>query len=207
MNNSLAIQDSKIAEIKKSGTSFDKIHAWYLYGSDKIILSHKDQEIRDRWEAAFSLLVNYHSTENAIPVLKTKYEISRAQAYRDIINAKRLFGDITQSSKEADRYILFELSMKTFQLAAKQSPPHIEGMNRAIANMIKLKGLDRDEPDAVRPEDLESHNYYMIVTYNGSPIKLDLNQMDKVPLANKRKFASMLENEIEDVDAVEIMKS
>lgn len=207
MNNNLAIQENKIAEINKSGTTFDKIHAWYLFGQDEIKLSQKDQEIRDRWEAAFSLLVNYHSTENAIPVLKTKYNISRAQAYRDIIYAKKLFGDITQSSKDADRYILYELSMKTFQLAAKQKPPHIEGMNRAIANMIKLKGLDRDEPDAVRPEDLESHNYYMIITYNRNPIKIDLNQMDKVPMANKRKFANMLENEIEDVDAVEIMKS
>lgn len=136
---------------KQKDSSFDKILSYYMDKSKVVRLTPKQELVRLRWEAAFSLLCNYRSAEQAIPLLQEQFKddegnpLSRAQAYRDIRNAKNMFGDINTSSKEGDRYILYELAMKTFQIAAKNHDT--AEMNRSIANMIKIKGLDKDDPD------------------------------------------------------------
>lgn len=129
----------------KYDSKIEKIRAHFL--NDDVPLTKHEEELKERLESAFSLLCNYHSNEQAIPVLKKKFNISQAQAYRDIKNATDIFGDITQTKKEAARYILYELAMKNYQLAASKNPPDLEQMNRAVTNMIKIKGLDRDDID------------------------------------------------------------
>ena len=126
-------------------TTFDKIFAWYVDDTDKLKLTKKQEDLKVRWEAAYDLLCNYHSPQQATPLLMQKFSISKAQAYRDVKNATNLFGDINATRKEGTRHILYEYAMKTFQMAAKNHD--FAEMNRAIANMIKLKGLDKDDPN------------------------------------------------------------
>lgn len=133
-------------------TTFDRIFAHYV---EDVVLTKKESEIKERWEAAWSLLCNYHSSEQAKPIIAKRFDISERQALRDIRNAILLFGDVTKSSKEGYRHILFEYSMKVWQLAAKNN--NIQEMNRAIANMIKIKGLDKEDPDKIDWADLEPH--------------------------------------------------
>ena len=185
------------------GTTIDRIWAWYVFGEDKIALSEAELKIKQRLNETFTLLCNYHSPEQARPLVCQKFGISDAQYYRDVRNAKRLFGEVTETSKEADRYILSELAMRTFQLAAKNHDT--AEMNRAIANIIKIKGLDREEADELTEDDLQSHNYYMVISVDGSPIKLDLNQIDNLPTVNRKKLADILGGEITDVEAEDIM--
>ena len=126
-------------------TTFDKIQSWYIDDTDKIKLSQKHEDIRVRWESAYGLLCNYHSPQDAIPGLDKLDKRSKAQAYRDIKNAHNLFGDIQATSKDGVRSILYEYAMKIFQLATNDK--NITEMNRAMSNLIKLKGLDRDDPE------------------------------------------------------------
>ena len=126
-------------------TTYDKILTWYIDETGKLKLTEKQEDLKSRWEAAYDLLCNYHSPQQATPLLMQQFGLSKAQAYRDVKNATNLFGDINETRKEGIRHILYEYAMKTFQMAAK-SHDYAE-MNRAIANMIKLKGLDKDDPD------------------------------------------------------------
>ncbi|PXX96905.1 hypothetical protein DF185_19895 [Marinifilum breve] len=199
-------KESHIQKVIQEGTSFDKIQASFLYDDDRLVLSHKDQELKERWEAAFSLLCNYHSNEQSLPILMQRFGISRAAAYRDIANAKQLFGDITQSNKEADRYILNELAMKTFRMAVDNHD--VEGMNRAISNMIKLKRLDQNDPaNAIDPSMFEKDEYMIVVNSGGRPVKLDLMKMKDTPEASRKQVLEAAFGPATDVECEEIMNS
>ena len=67
--------------------ALDAIRLHYLNGTD---LTPKHEEIRQRLSAAFALLTNYHSIQQAIPLLKEQYDYSEASAYRDINDAIKL---------------------------------------------------------------------------------------------------------------------
>ncbi len=185
------------------GTTIDRIWAWYVFGEDKIRLTDTEINIKQRLNETFTLLCNYHSPEQARPLVCQKFGISDAQYYRDVQNAKRLFGEVTKTSKDAERYILSELAMRTFQLAAKNHDT--TEMNRAIANIIKIKGLDREEAEELTEEDLQSHNYYMVIPIDGNQVKIDMNQIDNLPAISRKKLADILGGEITDVEAEDIM--
>lgn len=135
---------STIRELAKSESTKDKIFAFYLE-RDQVKLSPKEEEIRERWSACFSLLCQYHSPQQAVGVMQQRFGISEAQAYRDVKNAMELFGDVTASDKQAYRHILFEFAMKIFQLAATKSD--LAEMNKSLNTMVKIRGLDREDPD------------------------------------------------------------
>lgn len=135
---------STIKELGKSDSTKDKIFAFYLE-RDVVKLSPKEEEIRERWSACFSLLCQYHSPQQAVSVMQQRFGISEAQAYRDVKSAMELFGDVNASDKQAYRHILFEFAMKIFQLAATKSD--LAEMNKSLNTMVKIRGLDREDPD------------------------------------------------------------
>lgn len=196
--------EEKLQRVKSEGTTLDRIWAHCVWGEDKMPLSEKELEIKDRLDTAFSLLTTFHSPEQAIPMLRSKYGISVAQAYRDIAAAKRLYGDITESSKEADRYILSEYAMRALQLATKEKD--IKGMNAAIANLVKLKRLDQTDNSILSEDDMQDHTYTMIMPgKNGEPIKIDLIDLEKISKADKQSILSFFANEITDAEVIDIM--
>jgi len=91
MSNTLAISNKD--------THFEKVLPSYLDDS-RIVLSPLEEGMKKRWEAAFSLLLNFKSREQAVKILQQQFGGSLATAYRDINHALALFGDITKSRKE-----------------------------------------------------------------------------------------------------------
>ena len=125
-------------------TTFDKIFAWYMDNTGKLKLTEKQELLKLRWEAAFALLCNYHSPQDCIPLLMDQFDIEQAQVYRDIRNATNLFGDVHGTNKQGVRHILYQYSMKIYQLASTVAD--FQEMNKAIANMIKITGVDKEDP-------------------------------------------------------------
>lgn len=182
---------------KSKDTLLDRLYDSYLDEEGEASLSESDRVKRDQIEAAWSLLVNYHSFEQSVPLLMSRFDLSRATAYRMLNNATKLFGDVTQTSKQGLRHILYEYSMKVFQLAASQRPPDLKQMNTAIKNMAMLKGLHADDTSAFDAELLQAHTYLIQISSAAGkePLTLDTS-----------KIASLPEHEYEEVvDAVEMM--
>lgn len=146
--------------LKHRDTTFDKIYAYYI-NPDKYQLTEKEEEIRKRWSAAFSLQLNYHSPEQCVPVLMQEFSISKAQAYRDVRNATALFGDVNKSDKEGKRYILYEYSMRLMQEAIKKND--LDAWGQAINKMIRLARLDEEDQAQINPEKLESNDYKLVL--------------------------------------------
>ena len=197
-------RDSQTLQKLKNGTTYDRIYAHYIY-PEQVMLTEKEQEQRDRWSFAWTSLLNHRTTGAVVEMLCSEYDISPAQAYRDLKSAKKLFGDVNESTKQAERNFLSELALQTFHKAAQAG--NYNQMNKAIANLIKLKQLDQEDPENYDEENMKSHNYYMVVTVNNQNIKLDFNELDTMTRDNKRKLAEILEKDIDDVEAAEIMES
>lgn len=135
-------------------THFENILASYL-DEKKVTLTPLEEDMKQRWMAAFSLLLNFHSREQAVKVLQGQFpDISQATAYRDINRALALFGDVTKSQKEGWRYIIFEYNQKLFQMATKDK--NLESMGKCLDRMIKLADLDKEDsqfnPDKLRAQ-------------------------------------------------------
>ena len=144
-----------VVSLDTKDTHFENVLASYL-DETKIVLSPLEEEMKKRWETAFSLLLNWHGREQAVKILKEQFDISLATAYRDINRALSLFGDITKSRKEGWRYIIFEYNQKLFQMATKDK--NLETMGKCLDRMIKLADLDKE--DAVfNPEKLQAQVY------------------------------------------------
>ncbi len=177
-------------------TTFDRVFAHY---QDGLELTEKEEEQRVRWETAHSLIMNYHSTEQAMNVMHSKYGYSRATAYRDIKNAIKLFGDVAKASKEGRRHILYEYSMKVFQLAANMKPPNLAEMNKAIKNMMDISGLLENDPDLPNFQDLEPHQYKLML-----PAQL-LNDLQEFVLSGAINLSDVREkNKTIDVTHTEV---
>ena len=140
------MQNNNLPKLPKE-TTLDRVFAWYVQGDTYVQLTPVEIEQKTRWEEAWAMLCNYHSPENVVKILVEQKGIKRSTAYNDVNNCMRLFGDIGKSNKDAKRYILYEYSMKCFQLSASRQPPDVDQMNKAILNMIKLGGLDKHDPD------------------------------------------------------------
>jgi hypothetical protein len=143
------------AQLDVSDKTFEKIRNYYLKGDEKVPLTEHEEEIRKRWDMAFCLMLDgkYVSDKNIIPFLKEKFEISDAQAYRDISSAKRLFGDMRRSSREAMRYLVTELAKQVFQRAS--STDDFDNMNKALGQIIKANNLDREDLDLPDPSKIQ----------------------------------------------------
>jgi hypothetical protein len=170
-------------------TALDRIKAAFVTEGAEEKLSPEEKVRKEQLEAAHGLLVNYHSLEQAVPLLMGRYGISKATAYRRCNEAIRLFGDVTRSYKDGIRHILYEFAMKVFQLAAgrknefKQADPDLKAMNTAIKNMAMLKGLDKEDSSALTPEVLGSKHYYLTVNIGGptnAQETIDLGDLDKI---------------------------
>ncbi len=184
-------------------TVLDRIRASYLNEGAEARLSAADIDRRTELEAAHGLLTNYHSLEQAVPLLMARYQLSRATSYRRCNEAIRLLGDVTRAYKDGIRHILYEMAMKVFQLAAsrkdeyKSSAPDLKAMNAAIKNMAVLKGLDKEDTNALSPEVLANKTYVVNITIEGSdgkPQTVALNSLDKMEPETYAQLLDAVEN-------------
>lgn len=184
-------------------TTFDRIRASYLQEGAESRLTKADLARRDELEGAHALLTQYHSLEQAAKITSERYQLSRATAYRRCTEAIRLFGDVTRAYKDGIRHILYEMSMKVFQLAAgrkneyKLPDPDLKAMNAAIKNMAMLKGLDKEDTNALTPDMLAHKTYVVNISIqgrDGQPQTVALNSLDKIEPGTYAELLEAVEN-------------
>ena len=133
------------------------------------------------------------SLEKTVKLLIARYGVSRATAYRRCRDSTVLFADVTRTHKEGERQIQYEMAMKAWQTAYKLGDA--KGMNGAQANMIKIKGLDKEDTSALTPELLGDKNYYLQVGQGGGKV-IDLGKLETLDAGT---YAEVLEA-VEDSD-------
>ncbi|MGI4760581.1 MAG: hypothetical protein ACRYF0_07745 [Janthinobacterium lividum] len=189
-------------------TPLDRIRASYMREGAEAGLSKSDLELREQLQATHALLTQYHSVQQTVKILQERYQVSQPTAYRRVRDTTELFGDVTKTSKEGVRDILFEMSMRVFQLAAgrknefKLPDPDLKAMNTAIARMSKLKGLDEKDNNALTPEMLARNTYVVNLTVQGpggQTKTIPLAGLDQLALDDPNTYAQLLDS-VEDSD-------
>jgi hypothetical protein len=149
-----------LPRIKTGDSSFDRLYAYYK-DPQKYPLTENQNALKDRWLAAFTLRQNFHSREQCVNVIMEKFDISRAQAYRDIKNAERLFGNVMKAEREGSLAILLEYSHKYLQMAIKAKD--LKSIGKALELMGKYSEIDKDTAINFNPEKLEDKPIKMSV--------------------------------------------
>jgi hypothetical protein len=163
-------------------TTLDKLRAYFKAAdtTKPVVLSQHQLEVLTRLDAAWSLLLAKKPEEKAVTKLMSRFSISRAQAYRDLGDCKNLFGDVVKSNREADRYLLREMAMETYSMSKKAG--EFKEMNKAVDNLIKITGVQKDDANIPDAEALQPSNYVLeLKSRDGSDLTLNLETIAALP--------------------------
>lgn len=129
-------------------TTFDRIWKYYHDSKKKIVLTHEQEHIRERWEKAWFLLFRNRSQKQVVDLMEKLFKISKATAYDDVRQAMALFSNPQEQMKNAKRLIAEEGILRTIKLAEKSGD--LEAANKGWDKYIKLNQLDK--PDVADAE-------------------------------------------------------
>lgn len=124
-------------------------------------LSKTDQELKKRWETAFTALLEYRSPEDAVKRLINLFGVSRATAYRDVQRCEMLFGSFKRFDREAWRYISIERKHKLYQLAIKEK--NLELAHKIDKEIDNLLGLDQEDSH-IDLEKIAAQDYHIMMS-------------------------------------------
>lgn len=178
-------------------TALDRIRASFFDESDEADARLSEAELAQKAElvCAHANRTEGKSLEKTVKLLIARYGMSRATAYRRCRDASVLFADVTRTHKEGERQIVYEMAQRAYRDAAKLGDA--KGMNGAIANMIKLKGLDKEDSSALTPEVLGSKNYYLTLNIGegkGKPKNIDLGALEKLDAGTYAELVEAVES-------------
>ena len=137
--------------VKTGDTTYDKIFAHFI-DEKKYKLTPLQTQIKDRLLAAWTLRLNFHSTEQGVNVYMKKYSLSRAQAFRDISRAERLFGSLSKTTKDGKRAVWAEYVHKYLQLSLESKD--LKSVGKALDLLERAYELDKTESVSFNPEKL-----------------------------------------------------
>jgi len=177
-----------------SDSTFDRISQYYR--SENTKLSPEDEAIRIRWSTCFMQLNDDMNTDRDVVILLMKqFGISDGQAYRDIRNCRRLFGDVRTYTKEAMRYHVTQWAIELLKLAKVKKD--LRGMEKALERITKAYNLDKEDLDLPDPSRFQPPVQLLTINYNfiNSPSfrMIDAKAQEKL-LELHRKIVAMAED-------------
>lgn len=188
-------------------TTHDKIIAFCL-DPENNPLNDEQKHILERWNAADDLLRHYPGTRKTAKFMKWKFpELSQAQIYRDITDAKRMFNFTDPVDKEFMRRWVINDCFRLIEIAKKQGSKGFKAWNMARAQLIKAAQLDIKEDQNIDPSIMEQHNFFTVINLGGQAMKIDLAQFLEMPVSTRKKLTDALQAPIDDQQAIEIMES
>ncbi|PJJ59436.1 hypothetical protein [Hymenobacter chitinivorans] len=108
-------------------------------------LSPADKLRNQQMEAAYALLLNYHTFDQAWPLLAKQFGLSRATCYRRLADAQNMMGDLKKVKKQGARALLISHAQMLKQLCLTQRPPDVRGALAAAKFEAHLMGLHRTD--------------------------------------------------------------
>lgn len=147
-------------KIVSRDTNFEKIKAYYLNPS-KYELTEKNENIRSRWQAIFTMKLN-HMTDTEIVNILSENGMSHAQAYNDIRNSSLLFGDVTATDPMAQRVVLQHYAMDVLRRC--QADGDYENELKALKLLADFSGIYDDTLQSFNPEKLKNDQVRLAVS-------------------------------------------
>jgi hypothetical protein len=195
-------------------TTLERIRSYYLKGD--VELSEHDQRLRERWEAAHSMLINQNSVvREVVKMLMKVYSISDVQAYRDVYNCTRCFGPVGGMDRQALRNMVTQWAIEDYRKARVKND--FRAMDKFLERITRANNLDKEDmelPDPSKiqpPVQLLSINYsflntefFKLIDPRAQKALLELNEkvmalIDASPIAEYKDMLLADETTFEDV--------
>ncbi len=141
-------------ELAEKPDNFDTIQEYWKTGGN-IELSDKQKDINKRWHSAFVLMEKGNLDSEIAKTLMVQYSVTKMTAYRDIKNAKALFGDVVDINMKIERYFALQSCKELIKMAIKKKD--LKAWSSAIRNYIEIAGIKGDNIDADLYAKLEQH--------------------------------------------------
>jgi len=161
----------------------------------EVYLTIPELEVKKRVEAIFAKLISEPTTSNKVlrELLRSEFDISEAQAYRDIGLATALWGNFQKASKEYYRYKVIAMLEETYEKA--RTAQDYKTMAVAADKIGKYTRLDQDDIEQINWEELIPPAFEPTsdVTLLGLP-KIDEDKR----AAMRRKYLKEVDMDIEE---------
>lgn len=181
----------------------------HILDPDNSPLSLEQQEIMDRVISVAKVLDKNPIQKNAVAIHQAKFPaLSRTQAYEDIRLAMKLFNTIHTFDYDFwQTWTINDIVRNIERCRNLGTDKAFRVIAMEHANLIKAIGERPTELEDPRRN--EKHAFYVLVQNNNTTIKIDLNNLEKMPEGtiqelNKALFGG---KEITDAEAEEIFKS
>jgi len=124
---------------------YDKIEANLFHEDKKLKLNAKEEAIKKRWQAVFThWLDNPTLSDKQIRnYIQDEFNLEKTQAYRDIHYIKILLGNVTNASKQWQRYKLINMLDQAFEVA--KTKKNAIAMVMAADKLGKYTQLDKED--------------------------------------------------------------
>ncbi len=187
MSKKLVKHDYTNPALTKELDQNERIIEYLSKGEDPAELSEADKRILDRYWFAYDLLSNKRSRHEVANKLRIKFQISRAQAYRDIFNMQYVIGTSLSIDEKFYEKVLIDSIMETIRMAAKKGD--LRAKAQAERNLLMVLGFPKSEDSRITPDMLQQN--ILIITSNpkalGDLPEYSDEQIEKMVRNFKRK--------------------
>ena len=144
-------------------TTLERVRMHYL--SDNGQLTAHEETVRQRWESAYSMLINQRGIEREAVKMQMKlHNISEVQAYRDVHDCLRCFGPVRGRDKQALRHMITEWAIEVMRKAEVKND--FKTVDRMFERIIKANNLDKEEMDLPDPDKIQPPVQLLSINYN-----------------------------------------
>jgi len=188
---------------KAEDITLDRIRAW-LNEPGAPELSETDRKIYDRLDFCYDQL-KIEKPSSVIRRLIKKFEISQAQAYKDLTNCQKLLNPINRRELEWIRNFIVDDAI--LQMKVAKDRVDMKAWEKARGDLIRIYAIEKEDKTGIDPELLGNNQYFVAINFGEKAEMIDLNKLHKLPVEKRVKLSEFLYHDIEIEDAKFIMES
>ena len=189
-------------------TRFELIKA-HILEPDNSPLNPEQQEILDRVISIAKVLDKNPIQKQAVAIHQVKFpELSRSQAYEDLRLAMRLFNTIHTFDYDFwQTWTINDIVRNIERCRNNATPQAYRVIAMEHANLIKILGERPTELED--PRRTEKHSFYILVQNNNNSVKIDMNNLEKLPAGTLQELNRALfgGKEITEAEAEELFRT
>jgi hypothetical protein len=152
----------KTTYLSKEIDENEKIVEYLVNGEQSVILTDSEIERMNRYFFCHDLISQKRSRHEVARKLQVKYEISRAQAYRDIYHMQYVIGSSISIDENYYEKFLIDSIIETIRMAAKKTD--LKAKAAAERNLAMVLGFPKSDDNRITPDMLQQN--MLIITSN-----------------------------------------
>ncbi len=146
----------------------EKIVEYLLNGTESVKLTKAEKERMDRYFFAHDLISQKRSRHEVARKLEVKYNISRAQAYRDVYHMQYVIGSALSIDENYYEKFLIDSIIETIRMA--RNKPDLKAKAAAERNLAMVLGFPRSDDNRITPDMLQQN--ILIITSDVAALNL-----------------------------------